>query len=202
MAKEKILCIPRKNLPAPWVGERSVTPVAFDEFIRVCTQAGYLFVNRPEAENDNTLKQIIPYIVLQTQDASQTAVYKRQGSEQRLHDLWSLGIGGHINPEDQASADPSFKDILLAGMNRELTEELAQRPLEDRLEFKGLINEEITDVGSVHTGAVFRILTGQPEQYRPGEELSQFQWVETRSLKELNMELWSELALALLFFPR
>ncbi len=199
MAKEKILCIPRKNLPAPWVGNKSVTPVVFDEFIRVCTQAGYSFINRPEAENDNTLKQIIPYIVLQTQDGSLTAVYNRQGSEQRLHDLWSLGIGGHINPEDQPSADTPFEDILLTGMNRELTEELSQRPAEDSLEFVGLINEEITDVGSVHMGAVFRILTGQPEQYRPGEELFQFQWVETGSLKGLNMELWSELALELFF---
>jgi predicted NUDIX family phosphoesterase len=85
---------------------------------------------------------------------SRPMIYNRQGSEKRLHDLWSLGIGGHINPVDQQNQQSSFKDILVSGMERELGEELAKRPKQDIAGFSGIISEDITDVGKVHFGAV------------------------------------------------
>ena len=195
--KESILCIHRDRLPPSWVGTKSIVPQDIGSFIEKCTLAGFEFIHRREAEKNTDLKQVIPYIVLQTNALDYTAIYNRQGSEKRLHDLWSLGIGGHINPIDQKENQSSFKDILISGMERELTEELIERPM-DPIEFCGIINEEITDVGSVHLGAVFRILTQTPESYLPGPELCRFQWVKTKALNELNMELWSELALALI----
>ncbi len=167
-------------------------------FIKACTASGFDFINRQEAEKNPSLKQVIPYIVLQTKDLAHTAIYNRQGSETRLHDLWSLGIGGHINPLDQANSKASFKDILLSGMNRELDEELVKRPSLDQAEFSGIISEDITDVGSVHLGAVFRILTQTPESYLPGPELFRFQWVKTKKLNQFNVELWSQLTLELI----
>lgn len=169
-----------------------------DLFIQICTGSGFDFFDRPEAEKDASLKQIIPYIVLQSKDLSQTAVYMRQGSEKRLHDLWSLGIGGHINPEDSSESGSSFESVLLSGMRRELDEELVNRPERELPRFMGIISEDITDVGKVHLGAVFRILTDQTDEYRPGEELFDFQWRNTSSLSRLNLELWSELALELI----
>jgi predicted NUDIX family phosphoesterase len=166
-------------------------------FLETCTQSGFDFINREQAEQDPSLKQVIPYILLQNQHADQTAIYNRQGNEKRLHDLWSLGIGGHINPIDQKNEQVSFKDILISGMERELNEELIKRPVGEPAEFVGIISENITDVGSVHLGAVFQILTQTPESYLPGPELSQFQWTKTQALDRLNLELWSKLALAL-----
>jgi len=61
-----------------------------------------------------------------------------------------------------------------------------------------LISEDVTDVGKVHLGAVFRILTNSPEKYHPGNELFQFTWKKTKKLEQLNLELWSKLALKLL----
>ncbi|OQY50478.1 MAG: phosphoesterase [Desulfobacteraceae bacterium 4572_89] len=196
--KEKILCIHRDRLPGSWVAEKSIVPMDLGKFIEQCTLSGFEFVNRFEAENDSTLKQVIPYIVLQTHDLERTAIYNRQGSEERLHDLWSLGIGGHINPVDQQNQQSSFKDILMSGMERELEEELFKRPDQDMAEFSGIISEDITSVGKVHLGAVFRILTKTPGAYSPGPELSMFQWTNTSDLIQLNMELWSELALELI----
>ena len=194
---EKVLCIPRNRLPQSWVQEQSRVTMALDEFTRQCTASEFAFVDRPLAEKDPSLKQVIPYIVLQTMDQKKTAVYNRQGSEARLHDLWSLGIGGHINPQDQGQ-DMDFEQILTAGMDRELAEEVAQRPAGEEPIFKGIISEEITDVGKVHLGAVFQILTREPEAWLPGEELHLFQWVDTDSLGDRNLELWSDMALALL----
>jgi predicted NUDIX family phosphoesterase len=168
------------------------------EFIHQCTRAGFDFISRPAAEKNPSYKQIIPYIILQTADLKMTAAYNRQGSEKRLHDLWSVGIGGHINPIDVKHQTASFEQILVTGMQRELSEELSLRPQTDDPVFTGIISEEITDVGTVHLGAVFRILTHCPEQYIPGDELFDFGWKKTGDLEKLNLELWSTLALELI----
>ena len=193
-----VLCIKRKLLPESWVQEKSVVPLGLDLFIENCSVAGFEFISRSHAEEDTSYKQIIPYIILQTQDLEKTAIYNRQGSEQRLHDLWSLGIGGHINPIDMETQNKSFLQILTAGMERELKEELDQRPENDLPNFIGVISEDITDVGKVHLGAVFRILTNAPEKFSPGSELFQFTWGKTKNLKQLNLELWSKLVLELI----
>ncbi|MFH2093185.1 MAG: phosphoesterase [Pseudomonadota bacterium] len=195
---ETVLCIKRQLLPESWVRQRSVVPLDLKSFVDQCTDAGFDFVDRPKAEKDPSFKQIIPYIVLQTSDLKITALYKRKGSEKRLHDLYSLGIGGHINPIDVENKNNSFEQIMIAGMERELSEELNQMPTMDKPVFMGVISEEITDVGKVHLGAVFRILTQTPEQYLPGEELFDFSWKKTDNLKHLNMELWSTLTLELI----
>lgn len=195
---ETVLCIKRALLPPSWVQPRSIVPMALDTFINHCSESGFDFVSRPMAEKDPSYKQIIPYIILQTRDLKMTAVYSRQGSEKRLHDLWSVGIGGHINPVDMDSRSDSFEQVLLKGMQRELSEELSHCVETDQPVFSGVISEDMTDVGKVHLGAVFQILTEQPDHYLPGEELYDFSWKPTRDLDQLNMELWSTLALELI----
>lgn len=198
---EQVLCINREVLPDSWVTQRTVLPMDFATFTTQCTRSKFAFVDRAEAEKDPGRKQIIPYILLQTQDGSKTAAYNRQGSEKRLHDLWSVGIGGHINPIDiprgKSENNVSFEAILKAGMEREIDEELIQRPDGDRAKFSGIISEDITSVGSVHLGAVFKILTRSPQSYVPGPELHEFTWLPTGRLGQLNLELWSEMALEL-----
>lgn len=195
--QEQVLCLDRKTLPESWVTQRTVLPMDFSTFATTCTNAGFSFVRRGIAEEDRLKKQIIPYILLQTADGGMTAAYNRQGSEKRLHDLWSIGIGGHINPEDTAMGTDNFERILKNGMQRELDEELTRRIPSDPIEFAGIISEDITPVGSVHLGAVFLIRTQYPEGYLPGDELHSFSWHPTQTLWQLNLELWSELALEL-----
>ncbi|OFZ53724.1 MAG: phosphoesterase [Bdellovibrionales bacterium RIFOXYB2_FULL_36_6] len=197
---ETVLCIKRDVLPISWLRNKSVVPLSLDIFIENCSNAGFEFLNRKAVEKDTAYKQIIPYIVLQTRDMKKIALYNRQGSEKRLHDLWSIGIGGHINPIDRDEQNASFQQILMAGMERELNEELCQRPANERPEFIGVISEDITDVGKVHLGAVFRIFTEYPEKYLPGSELFQFGWQDMKLLDKLTMELWSTLALNLLSY--
>jgi len=193
---EQVLCIPRKRLPENWVQRRSVVPMSLDDFVRQCTSSGFCFIDRAQAEQDPTQKQVIPYILLQTRDLELTAIYCRKGSEKRLHDLWSAGIGGHINPEDR-EPQTDFKGIVLAGMERELDEELTDRPKTDQIRFLGIINEESSPVSEVHIGAVFKIETQTPRAYRPGPELNDFKWMKTADLGSVTLELWSELAMAL-----
>lgn len=208
--QESVLCIPRANLPDQWLGKRTALKMNEQLFFNTCSSAGFQWIERCAAESDPSLKQIIPYIVIKTRAGSfsgsgsspSIAMYRRKGSEKRLHDLYSMGIGGHINPMDascRSSREPMpFKDLVMAGMKRELCEELLQRPREDRPVFQGIINEEMTDVGKVHLGALFVIVTDSPGAFVPGSELAAFQWMEREELSKLNLELWSTMALQMI----
>ena len=58
------------------------------------------FRPRAEMENDRTWKQVIPYLVLR--DGPRYFLMRRTqaGTDARLHDRWSIGVGGHLNPGD------------------------------------------------------------------------------------------------------
>ena len=195
---EQILCLRRDDLPVKWLGQRTVEKMTEMKFYAALANTPYYWVPRDKAEADTQYKQLIPYVILQTESSSLTACYQRHGTEKRLHDLWSVGIGGHINPVDKLEQNSSFEQILIAGMERELNEELNQRPENDCPIFIGVISEDLTDVGKVHLGAVFRILTDNPEKFSPGSELFSFAWKKTKDLDQLNLELWSKLALKLI----
>lgn len=202
MKNETVLCIRRNQLPDSWARKTSIIPLSLNDFSSHCSKADFKFIPCAIAETNPEYKQIIPYIALQSSDCEKTAIYLRKGSEKRLHDLWSIGIGGHINPIDAILNKRSFKKILTEGMKRELDEELICRPRNEKPEFLGIISEEITAVGKVHLGAVFRILTKCPNAFAPGDELSLFQWMNTQDLDQLNLELWSELSLKLISMYR
>ncbi|MCD4741518.1 MAG: phosphoesterase [Desulfobacteraceae bacterium] len=195
---EKVLCVKRKILPREWVKKKSIIIIDESTFFKTCSTFDFEFKEREIIEKNQDFKQIIPYIMIQTKDLKYIAVYKRKGSEERLHDLWSIGIGGHINPIDANKNNHSLKQIIIAGMQRELGEELEKIGDMDQPVFSGIINEEETDVGSVHLGAVFRILTNNKNSYISGEELVDFQWIETEKAVTLNLELWSKLTLELI----
>ena len=111
-------------------------------------KTSHLFLPRNDVENNPAYKQIIPYVVFLTRD-KKIFLYRRlkNSDEARLHEKYSIGIGGHINPVDSSS------NALLAGMKRELEEEVACDIEEQKL--CGFINLDHTSVDSVHFGAVF-----------------------------------------------
>ncbi|OQY00377.1 MAG: phosphoesterase [Desulfobacteraceae bacterium 4572_130] len=200
--KEKVLCIKKKSLPSKWIKQETIIKINQNIFYDICSKAGFYWIEKDKAEIDPLYKQIIPYIIIQTKE--KTGIYKRKGNEKRLHNLWSIGIGGHINPQDESDkSDKSnksgdFKDILTNGMLRELNEEFSIIPKIEVPVFCGIINDEKTDVGKVHMGAVFKIITNQPLQFKPDKELVDFYWKDTKTLNNVNLELWSKLSLKLL----
>ncbi|MGA2256039.1 MAG: hypothetical protein ABSG53_15440 [Thermoguttaceae bacterium] len=102
-------------------------------------------------EIDPSYKQLIPYVIFMHRNVDQPAIFqythtKGQG-EARLHGKHSVGIGGHISTFD-GIAHP-YHD----GMKRELEEEVSiNTPYTTRR--VGLINDDSTEVGSVHLGIV------------------------------------------------
>ena len=109
----------------------------------------------------------------------------RAGGDVRLHDLDSLGIGGHLNPQDGG---------VLGGLRREFHEEMvADWEPEPRL--VGLLNDDDVLVGQVHLGVVFEAdAAGRALEVREIDKLSG-RFVLPREVEPIyeRMETWSQL---------
>ena len=159
---ELVLVVPRHILMEDpgWHGVRGDLPgTAFEGLV---AQHGE-FRPRGEMERDRSWKQVIPYLVLR--DGPRYFLMRRTkaGGDTRLHDLWTIGVGGHLNPGD---------GDLAGGLRREWHEEI-DADFEPEFELVGLINDDTTDVGSVHVGAVFVAdARGRPVAIRETDKLS------------------------------
>lgn len=140
---ERVFVVPRAVLPggADWYGLRSDGLAAFVGLVE--TEGRY--EPRRAMEADPDFKQIIPYLILRDGPRFFLMRRTRAGGDARLHDRYSIGVGGHLNPGDGG---------LLGGLRREWSEELvADFVPEFRL--IALLNDDTTDVGRVHLGAVY-----------------------------------------------
>jgi predicted NUDIX family phosphoesterase len=86
----------------------------------------------------------------------------RAGGDVRLHDRYSIGVGGHINPEDGG---------VIGGLRREWAEEMAA-DFEPTFAPIGLLNDDDNAVGAVHLGFVFSAdAAGRPVEVRETDKL-------------------------------
>jgi predicted NUDIX family phosphoesterase len=158
---------------------------------------------RGEVEGDPSFKQLIPYVIFRHVDAEgRVAVFQYtrgtgQG-EDRLHSKQSVGIGGHISAVDAgANGDENPYE---EGMRRELEEEVTiDSPYTTAC--VGLINDDQTEVGSVHLGVVHIFDVEQPS-VRPNEaEIidTRFRPVDEILADMSRFETWSEICMRALF---
>jgi predicted NUDIX family phosphoesterase len=111
------------------------------------------FLCRADAETDPTHKQIIPYALFQCGDRFLHYVRGSSSGEQRLASKGSIGIGGHVNADDYHASGSLGRDLYLAGVDREVAEELRIGSTYSQT-IVGLINDDTTEVGQVHLGIV------------------------------------------------
>ena len=123
------------------------------------------FGERDYMEQCSHFKQVIPYLVLTRGRGPTERVlcYQRRSkhTEQRLGGLWSVGFGGHIEPEDVGDgANGGARravTLLQATALREMQEETGLEPGAGALELVGYLNSDAQDVSSVHFGVVYRV---------------------------------------------
>lgn len=156
------------------------------------------FVDRPDAEVDTTIKQVIPYAVIKSNN--EYLVYKRtkRGGEGRLHENLSIGVGGHINPQDAIDDDPGT--ALALAMARELEEELAwpDNPYIDT-DVIGVIYDPTNDVGKIHFGVLILCTIEGTRPVINENSLADINWYTKENIMELdNLENWSKLAVSVL----
>ena len=186
-ASERVLCVRREDVfpDGPWDG---LVGDGMEAVQRVIRERSF-FMPRRDVEEDPSYQQVIPYVVFRHRDRFLLTRRLRASSEKRLRHLYSLGVGGHINPEDVANGDP-----VSDGMRREWEEEVVYagcfeaRPL-------GLIHEESAPVGRVHLGLVFLLEGDTPEiAIRETDKLAgQLLTLDEMRIHYLEMESWSQL---------
>jgi predicted NUDIX family phosphoesterase len=141
---ELVYVVPRAAVipAAGWYGVRTA---ALAESIEAIGRAGR-YEPRTRMEQDPSFKQVIPYLVLRDGERYFLMRRTRGGADVRLHDRWSIGVGGHLNPGDGGVA---------GGLVREWQEEL-DADFVPEFTLVGLLNDDTTEVGSVHLGAVYQ----------------------------------------------
>ena len=117
----------------------------------------------------------------------------KAGGDARLHDLWSIGVGGHLNPGD---------GDVEGGLRREWAEEVVAA-FEPAFEPVGLLNDDTTPVGAVHVGIVFVAdAAGRPVEIRETDKLTgSFATTDEVAAVRDSMETWSRLVFDALTAP-
>lgn len=182
---EQVLVIPRASIMEDpgWLGVRS-EPDELGGFEALVAREGR-FRPRAEMETDRAWKQVIPYLVLRDGERYFLMQRTKAGGDARLHDRFSIGVGGHLNPGDGDIA---------GGLRREWREEL-RADFDPEFELIGLLNDDTTDVGSVHLGAVYVANSGGlPIAIRETDKLSgRFASQDEVAAVLDRMETWSSL---------
>lgn len=165
-------------------------------YLPVFLESGnHFFVPRPEAEEDPSLKQLIPYVVV---TCGEKILHYRRGSgsgEKRLLKKGSVGIGGHINDGDglgDAFDAAAYQRALL----RELQEELSipgpfvECPL-------ALLNDDSNPVGAVHLGIVHQCRLADSRVTANEEGVAELGFLTPGELaaRHKDLETWSQLVL-------
>ncbi|HEV2356071.1 MAG TPA: hypothetical protein VGZ23_00400 [bacterium] len=160
---EQVLVVPRARL-FPNGGFYGFSREGLSAYLAAIAAHAF-FARRDQVEEDPSLKQIIPYAVVRHDARIFLAGRTRRGSETRLREKLSVGLGGHINPVDNqadlfagasagAAVEPGAGTLVDAAMARELMEEIelpagwTARPI-------GALNDDVEAVGRVHFGLVY-----------------------------------------------
>ena len=188
---EEVLVVPRASI-VPGDGWLGVRRDGLDAALDAVRRDGF-FLRRGDAEEDPTHKQVIPYLVLRDGDRWFLMRRTKAGGDARLHDLWSIGVGGHLNPGD---------GDVEGGLRREWTEEVVAA-FEPAFEPVGLLNDDTTPVGAVHVGIVFVAdAAGRTVEIRETDKLSgSFATTDEVAAVRDAMETWSRLVFDALTAP-
>jgi predicted NUDIX family phosphoesterase len=158
---------------------------------------------RSVAEHDYDTKQLVVYVLINHGETFLSYQRTPKTTETRLKALYSIGIGGHVNVDDQiqptlfGEKEAAWKDFVLKAVRREVSEEVqidgadAQEP-----RLICFVNDDSNDVGKVHFGVVFVMKLGKPSVAIRGERgIGKLNF---RTLPELisnrdTLETWSQL---------
>lgn len=184
---EHVLCVHRDDVfrDGAWHG---LTDAGLAEARRVMRERAF-FMPRDEVEDDPSYQQIITYAVFRHSGRYLLTRRLAASTEKRLRRLYSLGVGGHINPGDLTGGDP-----INDGLRREWEEEVVYRGAYDVVPL-GLLNDDSSPVSRVHVAVVYLVEgdTGEIE-IRERDKLSgELLTLDEMRIYYLEMESWSQI---------
>jgi len=154
---ERVLVFPRATLDA--LGAFQGIRADWRRYLEVILdKRTNQFIERYQAEEDVSLKQIIPYVMFVSGDTVFSYVRGKASGEKRLVGNRSTGVGGHINPIDEqllfaSAASSSDMASYLEAASREIAEEvIVDGPFDPAI--AAVLNDDSNPVGRVHFGVV------------------------------------------------
>jgi predicted NUDIX family phosphoesterase len=157
----------------------------------------HFFMDRAEAEEDPTHKQLIPYCVFRCGDRILHYTRGKAGGESRLHAKISVGVGGHINPIDTGDGRVG-PEAYFAAVSRELDEELLIGSKRTS-RIIALLNDDSNPVGQVHLGIVHLVDLDTEDVASREDALTELEFsslAELRGEKFERLETWSQHCIA------
>lgn len=145
------------------------------------------FLPRGQVETDPAWQQIIPYLVFENSGRIFVTRRKTNHTDLRLANLYSIGVGGHLNKRDVNGRD------INVWARREFEEEVWYEG-KFKTNFLGLINHDANDVGLVHIGLLIQVI-GETDKIEIRDEHKSG---ELTLLKDVGkyysrMETWSQI---------
>lgn len=192
-ADEQVLCIPTETLSAFAEG---TDPILYptEKVLNLVKTSGS-FQLRWQVEQVASWKQVIPYVIMETKDRILAA--KRLKGDPRLVGGYTVGMGGHINPEDG-------EEPIEACIRRELTEETTLDWLQNLQGYQihpvSFVNVR-NEVSLMHICIPVRLQVKEAAAVQIQEkEKLQGIWMPKKELSALDglLEGWSEIALSLI----
>ena len=152
-----------------------------------------LFVPRYDAEYNDTMSQLIPYVVVFNKNKNKIYISYRIAGDSRLRFSYSLGYGGHINPIDIKTG----LSLCESSANRELNEELILKNSFQKYPI-GTVRDLSSDTRE-HVGIVYCIIV-EDIQVREKDTL-EGQWFSLNQLVEhyYDFESWGRYIIDYLF---
>jgi predicted NUDIX family phosphoesterase len=190
MQKPPCWVIPRSKIPH-YGRESFFTGKAAEDILLVLVNDGRWEPRTKELEDDVSLRQVIPYVIIKNTKLDKYMVLERMKGqdEARLHGDICLGAGGHMEPVDKKSIEVAAR--------REIEEEtgLAPEQIND-FKFVGIIC--VTDprepiVHHVHIGVVYEATT-EEEKFGGETDKQNAKWMGAEEIEELipRMEVWAK----------
>ena len=153
-------------------------------------------MRRREAEENTDVIQLVSVFVVHFQNRYLTYKRTKRLPESRLHGYYSLGFGGHLNPDDLRPLlnifDPDVAGPLLL---RELGEELRlDKRTAPAMCYRGLLYDDSRPVSRQHLGITYDVFLNS-DRFEIGERGflmdAKFETLEQITSREQEFENWS-----------
>ena len=187
-AGEEVLVVKRGLLEGLGMFDGFRTEGVDDVVAALLDAENHFFMDRAEAEDDPSHKQLIPYCIFKCGDRVLHYTRGKSGGEDRLHAKISVGVGGHINPVDMGEGRQGAAAYYSA-VQREIDEEL-EIVCDYEMRIVGLLNDDSNPVGQVHLGVVHLVELESEEVTSREDALANLSWA---TVEELNGELYGRL---------
>lgn len=171
-----------------------------EEFFKLQTR----LVGRDLCETDISTVQVLPYVILAKNDGIDIKYFTYQrgkaGNENRLHENFSIGVGGHIDNDISTTGGDLYKLIIneaLREVKEEVGLELMPYQLAAALDNAILVHDCTNEVGKVHLGVflVVKVLEGNQISSQEEGVLDNTSWNTFDQLFSMKLENWSRIAL-------